>query len=129
MARHGGLALACPIAPYAQARTAARRMAAAAGAGFVLVWISTPVEVCEARDRKGLYAKARAGLITGMTGVDDPYESPTDAELVIDTSEVDGGRGGPAGAAVPRRRGLDRRPRADPAPPVTWPFGYIRPDT
>jgi sulfate adenylyltransferase len=54
----------------------------------VLVWISTPLEVCEARDVKGLYAKARAGEITGFTGIDDPYEAPADAELVIDTSLV-----------------------------------------
>ena len=86
--RHGGMALACPIAPYEEARQNARAMATAAGAGFVLVWISTPLQVCEARDRKGLYAKARAGLITGMTGIDDPYEAPTDADLEIDTSQV-----------------------------------------
>jgi sulfate adenylyltransferase len=86
--RHGGVALACPIAPYEEARQTARAMANAAGAGFVLVWVSTPLEVCEARDRKGLYAKARAGLITGMTGIDDPYEAPTDADLEIDTSQI-----------------------------------------
>jgi sulfate adenylyltransferase len=56
--------------------------------------VSTPIEVCEARDVKGLYAKARAGLITGFTGIDDPYEPPLDAELVIDTSVV------PVSAAV-----------------------------
>ena len=53
---------------------------------FLLVYVSTPVEVCAARDRKGLYAKARAGLITGFTGVSDPYEEPRDADLVLDTS-------------------------------------------
>jgi sulfate adenylyltransferase len=63
-------------------------MALAAGAGFVLVWVSTPLAVCERRDRKGLYAKARAGKVTGMTGVDDPYEEPTDADLVLDTSDL-----------------------------------------
>jgi sulfate adenylyltransferase len=88
VARHHGLAICCPIAPYASARATARAMAAAAGAGFLLIWISTPLEVCEQRDRKGLYAKARAGQITGMTGIDDPYEQPTDAELVLDTSEM-----------------------------------------
>ena len=87
-ARHGGLALCCPIAPYAEARTAARALARAAGAGFALVYVSTPIEVCEARDRKGHYAKAREGKITGMTGVDDPYEAPADADLVIDTSDL-----------------------------------------
>jgi sulfate adenylyltransferase len=84
--RHRGMAVACPIAPYAAARAAVRRMAATAGAGFVLVHVATPIEVCEQRDRKGLYAKARAGQLRGMTGVDDPYEAPTDAELVVDTS-------------------------------------------
>jgi sulfate adenylyltransferase len=87
-ARHGGLALCCPIAPYAQARAAARQLALAAGAGFVLVHVSTPLDVCESRDRKGLYARAREGLLTGMTGVDDPYELPNDADLVIDTSKM-----------------------------------------
>jgi sulfate adenylyltransferase len=88
VARHHGVALCCPIAPYAQARATARAMADAAGGGFVLVYVSTPLEVCEQRDRKGLYARARAGQLVGMTGVDDPYEVPTDAELVIDTSEM-----------------------------------------
>jgi sulfate adenylyltransferase len=88
VARHRGLAICCPIAPYAKARATARAMAQAAGAGFLLVWISTPLDVCERRDRKGLYAKARAGQLTGMTGVDDPYEEPTDADLVLDTSDM-----------------------------------------
>ncbi|MGI5212121.1 adenylyl-sulfate kinase [Plantactinospora sp. CA-290183] len=86
VARNRGLALCCPIAPYARARATAREMARAAGAGFLLVHVATPLEVCEQRDRKGLYARARAGQLTGMTGIDDPYEEPTDAELVIDTS-------------------------------------------
>ncbi|NJC70225.1 adenylyl-sulfate kinase [Planosporangium thailandense] len=86
--RHGGVALCCPIAPYAVSRTAARRFATEAGADFVLVHVATPLEECERRDRKGLYAKARAGEITGMTGIDDPYEPPTDADLVIDTTGV-----------------------------------------
>src|SRR6266511_3380852 len=85
-ARHGGLVVCCPIAPYAAAREAAREFARAAGAGFILVHVSTPIEECEKRDRKGLYAKARSGELTGMTGVDDPYEVPTDAELTLDTS-------------------------------------------
>ncbi|BCB81521.1 hypothetical protein Pflav_079310 [Phytohabitans flavus] len=88
VARHRGMALCCPIAPYAKARATARAMALEAGAGFILVYVSTPLEVCEQRDRKGLYAKARAGQITGMTGIDDPYEVPTDADLVLDTSEM-----------------------------------------
>jgi sulfate adenylyltransferase len=88
VARHGGMAICCPIAPYEAARAVARSQAVAAGAGFVLVHVATPIEVCEQRDRKGLYAKARAGLITGMTGVDDPYETPADAEITIDTSTM-----------------------------------------
>jgi sulfate adenylyltransferase len=88
VARHRGMALCCPIAPYARARAGARQMAVAAGAGFLLVHVATPIEVCEQRDRKGLYARARAGLLTGMTGIDDPYEEPTDADLVLDTSAL-----------------------------------------
>src|SRR5262245_14223404 len=87
-ARHGGLALCCPIAPYAQARAAARALARNAGAGFLLLYVSTPLDVCEQRDVKGLYARAREGQLTGMTGVDDPFEAPTDADLVIDTSDM-----------------------------------------
>ena len=85
VARHGGIAICAPIAPYAEARAAARRMVTEVG-DFLLVYVSTPVDVCAARDRKGLYAKARAGLITGFTGVSDPYEEPRDADLVLDTS-------------------------------------------
>ena len=55
--------------------------------GFILVHVSTPLEVCEQRDRKGLYAKARAGIIKEFTGISDPYEEPTDAEVTIDTTE------------------------------------------
>jgi sulfate adenylyltransferase len=87
-ARHGGLALCCPIAPFAQARTDARRLARAAGAGFILVHVATPLDVCEDRDPKGLYARAREGKVSNLTGVDDPYEVPTDAELTIDTSNL-----------------------------------------
>ena len=59
------------------------------GGGFALVHVSTPVETCEQRDRKGLYAKARAGIIKEFTGISDPYEEPDDAELVIDTTSVE----------------------------------------
>src|SRR5262249_34483737 len=85
VARHGGLALCCPIAPYAQGRGEARRLAHEVGAGFILIHVATPLEVCEHRDRKGLYAKARAGDITNLTGVHDPYEVPLDADLTLDT--------------------------------------------
>jgi sulfate adenylyltransferase len=87
VARHGGIAICAPIAPYAQARAAARQMVSEVG-DFLLVYVSTPVDVCAARDRKGLYAKARAGLITGFTGVSDPYEEPRDADLLLDTSAM-----------------------------------------
>jgi len=90
-AKHGGVAICCPIAPYAQARATARKLAQAAGAGFVLVYVSTSLEICEKRDRKGLYAKARAGTLTGMTGIDDPYEVPVDAELTIDAGQLAAG--------------------------------------
>ncbi|HZP17346.1 MAG TPA: adenylyl-sulfate kinase, partial [Terriglobales bacterium] len=56
--------------------------------GFVLVHVATPLEVCEERDRKGLYAKARAGIVKEFTGISDPYEAPTDAEVVINTAEL-----------------------------------------
>jgi sulfate adenylyltransferase len=87
VARSGGIAICAPIAPYDAARREVRRMAEASG-GFVLVHVSTPLEVCEARDRKGLYAKARAGLVEHFTGISDPYEPPADAELVIDTTDT-----------------------------------------
>jgi sulfate adenylyltransferase len=87
VARHGGIAICAPIAPYAAARARVRQMVSEVG-DFFLIHVATPVEVCEARDRKGLYAKARAGLIGSFTGVSDPYEEPADAELVIDTSVV-----------------------------------------
>jgi sulfate adenylyltransferase len=87
VARHGGIAICAPIAPYAEARATARRMVTEVG-DFLLIYVSTPVEVCAARDRKGLYAKARAGLIKGFTGVSDPYEEPRDADLVLDTSAM-----------------------------------------
>jgi sulfate adenylyltransferase len=87
VARHGGIAICAPIAPYAAARAQVRALVAEAG-DFVLVHVSTPLEVCEARDRKGLYAQARAGIIGSFTGISDPYEEPDDADLVIDTSAV-----------------------------------------
>jgi sulfate adenylyltransferase len=93
IAKHGGLAVCAPIAPYAATRAEARRLVEEqAGPGsFVLVHVATPLDECEARDRKGLYAKARRGEIAEFTGISDPYEEPTDAELVIDTrsSSVD----------------------------------------
>ncbi|SEK37579.1 adenylyl-sulfate kinase [Nonomuraea pusilla] len=88
VARHGGLAVCAPIAPYASTRQEVREMAESVGADFLLVHVATPLEECERRDRKGLYAKARAGLIPEFTGVSDPYEEPDDADLVIDTTHI-----------------------------------------
>ncbi len=82
--RSGGIAVCAPIAPYDNVRKDVRHLFGDSG-GFILVHISTPLEICEQRDRKGLYAKARAGIIPTFTGVSDPYEAPTDAEVVIDT--------------------------------------------
>jgi len=82
--RHGGIAICAPIAPYDGIRRQVRELIEPVG-GFLLVHVATPLETCEARDRKGLYAKARAGLIPNFTGVSDPYEPPNDAALVIDT--------------------------------------------
>jgi sulfate adenylyltransferase len=86
--RHGGIAICAPIAPYDAARREVRAMIEPHG-GFLLVHVATALEVCEQRDRKGLYAKARAGLLKDLTGVSDPYETPTDAELTIDTSVIE----------------------------------------
>jgi len=81
----GGIAICAPIAPFARVRDEMRQMAEPASR-FVLVHVATPIEVCEARDRKGLYALARAGTITDFTGINSPYEVPLNADVVIDTS-------------------------------------------
>jgi sulfate adenylyltransferase len=85
--RHGGTAICAPIAPYAATRAEVRRMVSAVG-DFILVHVATPLEECERRDRKGLYAKARAGVIPEFTGISDPYETPDDADLTLDTSTM-----------------------------------------
>ena len=85
--KNGGIAVCAPIAPYDAVRKDVRAMIDPVG-GFVLVHVDTPVEVCEQRDRKGLYAKARAGIIKEFTGVSDPYEEPADADLAIDTTAL-----------------------------------------
>jgi sulfate adenylyltransferase len=85
--KNGGIAVCAPIAPYDRIRKEVRAMVEPVG-GFVLVHVATPVEVCEQRDRKGLFAKARAGIIKEFTGVSDPYEEPADAEIAIDTTEL-----------------------------------------
>ena len=85
IARHGGIAVCAPIAPYADSRAAVREMVEAVG-DLVLVHVSTPLEECERRDVKGLYAKARAGLVEHFTGVTDLYEVPDDAEVQVNTA-------------------------------------------
>lgn len=84
----GVVALVPVISPYRADRDRVREIHAEAGLPFIEVFVDTPLEVCEARDPKGLYAKARAGEISGFTGVDDPYEAPVRPELVIDTTET-----------------------------------------
>ncbi len=83
--RHGGIAICAPIAPYANTRAQVRAMVEEDG-DFIEVYVATPLGTCESRDRKGLYARARAGLIKQFTGVSDPYETPINPEIVVDTS-------------------------------------------
>ena len=85
--KNGGIAICAPIAPYDHTRMQVREMIDPVG-GFNLVHVATPLEVCEARDRKGLYAKAREGIIKEFTGISDPYEEPADAEITIDTTQM-----------------------------------------
>ena len=85
--KNGGIAICAPIAPYDATRKHVRQMIEPYG-GFILVHIATPIETCEGRDRKGLYAKARAGLVKEFTGISDPYEVPVDAEVTINTAEL-----------------------------------------
>lgn len=85
--KNGGIAICAPIAPYEATRQAVRQLIEPYG-GFILVHIATSVEVCEQRDRKGLYAKARAGILKEFTGISDPYEVPAKAEITINTGEL-----------------------------------------
>ena len=86
--KNGGIAICAPIAPYTATRRAVREMVEACGA-FIEVHVATAIEECERRDRKGLYKLARAGKIKEFTGISDPYEAPTQAELVVETENVD----------------------------------------
>lgn len=88
LAGNGAIAITALIAPFAKVREEAREMAEKAHADFVEVWVSTPLAECERRDRKGLYALARAGKIPDFTGIDSPYEAPASPDLVIDTSQT-----------------------------------------
>jgi sulfate adenylyltransferase len=85
--KNGGIALCAPIAPYAATRRTVREMVEGYG-GFLEIHVATPLEVCEERDRKGLYAKARAGIIKEFTGISDPYEVPENPEMSIDTLDL-----------------------------------------
>jgi sulfate adenylyltransferase len=86
--KNGGIAICAPIAPYTATRRAVREMVEAYGA-FIEVHVATSIDECERRDRKGLYKLAREGKIKEFTGISDPYEAPTHAELVVDTENVD----------------------------------------
>ncbi len=85
--KNRGIAICAPIAPYAATRRQIRELIESYG-GFIEVHVGTALEVCEKRDRKGLYARARAGLVKGVTGIDDPYEAPLNPEVFIDTSDM-----------------------------------------
>lgn len=87
ISKHGGVAVCAPIAPYDSTRKAVRTLIEEQGGGFVLAYVNTPLEVCERRDRKGLYKKARAGEIKEFTGISDPYEAPADADVMLDTTK------------------------------------------
>lgn len=85
--KNGGVAICAPIAPYRGSRRVVRELIEPLG-GFLEIHVNTPLEVCEARDRKGLYAKARAGVIKEFTGISDPYEEPENPEMRIDTTDI-----------------------------------------
>ncbi|WP_245644598.1 adenylyl-sulfate kinase [Nocardioides jensenii] len=86
ISRHGGVAICSPIAPFDETRQQVRAMVDAAGGEFFLIHVATPLEECERRDRKGLYAKARAGVIPEFTGISSPYDVPEDADVRVDTT-------------------------------------------
>jgi adenylylsulfate kinase len=89
LASHGVIVLVPVIAPYADSRAAVRERHQAAGTGYLEVHVATPVQVCSQRDVKGLYARQAAGEISGLTGVDDPYEAPAEPDLRIETHRQD----------------------------------------
>ena len=86
LVRHGGVVICAAVSPYRAARNEVRQMVGASN--FIEIFVDTPIEVCEQRDTKGMYAKARLGEITGFTGIDDPYEIPEDPELILETTET-----------------------------------------
>lgn len=83
--RHGGIVICAMIAPYSSSRQIVREMVCKNG-HYLEVYVSTPLRICEQRDPKGLYAKARNGFIKNFTGIDDPYEVPLNPEIIVDTN-------------------------------------------
>lgn len=106
LARAGAVAVVAAISPYEEARARARALTEAEGRPFVEVWVAAPLEVCERRDPKGLYARARAGDLPGFTGVDDPYEVPPTADLVVHTESAGPDESAAAVLAALEARGL-----------------------
>jgi sulfate adenylyltransferase len=103
--RHGGICICAAIAPFRSAREEARARVSPLG-GFYEVYISTPLAVCETRDPKGLYRKARRGELKGFTGIDDPFEVPEQPDLHIDTSKLSVDEGVQRILALPQRDAL-----------------------
>src|SRR5699024_584046 len=89
IAHHGGTAICSPIAPFEETRNSVRAMVHARGSQFVLIYVATPLEECERRDRKGLYARARRGEVADFTGISSPYGAPTAPDLRLDTTGRD----------------------------------------
>lgn len=121
IARHGGIAICSPIAPFDETRQQVREMVEQAGGRFFLVHVATPLEECERRDRKGLYAKARRGEIPEFTGISSPYEEPEDADVRVDTTgrSIEEALGDVATALrAPGLLDLDARPTPAEPPPV-----------
>ena len=112
-----GVAICAPIAPYAALRREARALVERVGT-FLLVYVATPLDVCEARDPKGLYQRARAGTLPEFTGVSDPYEAPDDADLTLDTSHLSVAQAVDALMAALAARGLLTPTTGSPAAPA-----------
>ena len=111
--RHGGIVICAAISPWRATRDDVRNMV---GPDFIEVYLDTPLEVCEARDSKGLYARARAGEIRGFTGIDDPYEPPLNPEVTLQTVARDAEDNAAIVLDLLRERGLIMTPQADPQP-------------
>jgi sulfate adenylyltransferase len=116
--RHGGVVICAAVSPYRATRNECRSMVGADR--FVEIFVDTPLEVCEGRDTKGLYARARRGEITGFTGIDDPYEPPLDPEIRLDTIAGSPEENARLILEYLRERGFVRpvQPAAEPLEPV-----------